>query len=139
MAINYFKANAILAREFGNTTYSPPATWYMGLSTTAINDDGSGVTEPAGGAYARVAITNNTTNFPSAPSSGTTANLTTITFPEATGNWGTITTAFLSQSSSSTAANDIQHFGTLTVSRTVEQNTTVVVDIGDLDITISNV
>lgn len=77
----------------GATTWSP-ATWFLGLSTTTPNDDGTGFAEPSGGAYARVSITNNTTNFPAA---STTAGVTTksngakFTFPNPTGTWGQVT------------------------------------------------
>jgi hypothetical protein len=70
-----------------------PATWYLGISTTTPNEDGTGFTEPSGGSYARVAITNNSTNFPAAATvSGVTrkANGTAFTFPNPTGNWGAI-------------------------------------------------
>jgi hypothetical protein len=85
----------ILNSQFGagSTTYSP-ATWYLGLSTTTPNDDGSNFTEPTGGSYARVSITNNTTNFPAATtSSGTTtkSNGAAFTFANPTGSWGTVT------------------------------------------------
>lgn len=77
----------------GATTYSP-ATWYFGLSTTTPNDDGTGFTEPSGGSYARVAVTNNTTNFPAAQTvSGETRKLnnTKITWPTPSSNWGAVT------------------------------------------------
>jgi hypothetical protein len=76
----------------GSTTWAP-ATWYLGLSTTAPNDDGTGFTEPTGGSYARVAVTNNSTNFPAASTvSGITtkANGAKFTFTDPTGNWGQI-------------------------------------------------
>ncbi len=76
----------------GATTWAP-ATWYLGLSTTVPNEDGSNFTEPVGGAYARVAITNNATNFPAATTSaGTTTktNGAAFTFPNPTGTWGLI-------------------------------------------------
>lgn len=70
-----------------------PATWYLGLSTTVPNDDGSNFTEPTIGslAYARVAITNNATNWPAASTSAgntTKANGAAFTFPNPTGYWG---------------------------------------------------
>ncbi|MFC5996957.1 hypothetical protein ACFQE5_22355 [Pseudonocardia hispaniensis] len=77
----------------GATTWAP-ATWYLGLSTTTPNDDGSNFTEPVGGAYARVAVTNNATNFPPATtSSGTTTktNGAKFIFPNPTGSWGLVT------------------------------------------------
>jgi hypothetical protein len=77
----------------GATTWAP-ATWYLGLSTTTPNDDGSGFTEPTGGSYARVAITNNATNFPAAVTSSdgvtTKTNGAKFTFPNPTGTWGAI-------------------------------------------------
>lgn len=82
-----------LADSFlGNGT---PATVYAGLSTTTPASDGTGVTEPSGFAYARVAITNNATNFPAASGSGgsiTKSNGTAIAWPQASGgSWGTPT------------------------------------------------
>lgn len=81
--------------QFGGaaTTWAP-ATWYLGLSTTTPNDDGTGFTEPVGGAYARVAVTNNATNFPAAvTTSGVTTktNGTAITFTNPTALWGQLT------------------------------------------------
>lgn len=53
------------------------------------NDAGTGGVEVSGGGYARVSITNNTTNFPNA-SNGSKSNGTVITFPSATVAWGTV-------------------------------------------------
>lgn len=86
---------AIADSQFGSgvTTWAP-ATWFVGLSTTTPNEDGTGFTEPVGSAYARVSVTNNTTNWPAATTtSGVTskANGTAFTFPNPTGNWGAVT------------------------------------------------
>lgn len=76
-----------------NTVTLTPATWYLGLSVTAPNEDGTNFTEPTIGAYARAAVTNNLTNFPNA---ATVAGVTTkkngaaIAFPNPTGLWGAI-------------------------------------------------
>lgn len=80
--------NSLLNYMFGQTSYTPPATWYVGLFTAAPTDAGGG-TEVSGGGYARVALSNNTTVFPVT----TTAEKTlasSASFPEATANWGTI-------------------------------------------------
>lgn len=77
----------------GGVSTWAPATWYVGLSTTAPADDGTGFTEPVGGSYARVAVTNNSTNWPGAQTvAGVTTkwNGTKITFPNPTGSWGAI-------------------------------------------------
>lgn len=90
MPFSTFMDNAILNEFFGGTDYTPPATLYIGLSTTTPSKTGTGVTEPTGGAYKRVAIANTVANFPNA-SNGSKNNGTVITFPEATANWGTLT------------------------------------------------
>lgn len=82
----------VLNEVFGGTNWSPPANLFFGLSTTAPAKDGTSVTEPTGNAYARVSIANNTTNFPTAVTSSgqsTKQNGVVITFPQATGSWGT--------------------------------------------------
>lgn len=86
------RERAIADSQFGGGATSwAPATWYLGLSTTQPNDDGTGFTEPVGLGYARVAITNNATNFPAATTvAGDTqkTNGTKFTFPNPTGAWG---------------------------------------------------
>lgn len=68
---------------------SKPTTLYIGLldGEPTDGDTGSTVSELSGGSYARVAVTNNTTNF-GAASGGVKTNATTITFPTATADWG---------------------------------------------------
>lgn len=79
----------LLDHVLGNTSYSAPATVYIALYTAAPSDTGGG-TEVSGGSYARAAVTNNTTNWPNA-SGGSKANGADITFPTASGSWGTVT------------------------------------------------
>lgn len=90
MSASDARERAVLDSIFGSGT---PPTWYQGLTTTVPNDDGSGFTEPVGNGYARVAKTNNTTNFPAAATvAGETSkkNGTKITYPDPTGPWGDI-------------------------------------------------
>lgn len=86
-----FTEGKVLNHLFGATSYTPPGTLYVALFTAAPSDSGGG-TEVTGGSYARVAVTNNTTNFPNATGTSPTSksNGTTITFPTATANWGTV-------------------------------------------------
>ena len=42
MAITYYQANKILDRAFGSALWDANATLYIGLSTSAINPDGTG-------------------------------------------------------------------------------------------------
>jgi hypothetical protein len=78
---------------YSATAIGAPATHHFGLSTSTPAEDGTGVTEPSGNAYARVAVTNNATNFPLSTAADLTLkrNGTVITFPAATGSWGTVT------------------------------------------------
>lgn len=82
-------ANGQLDAQYGSGT---PATLYCALSTTTPASDGTGFTEPSGGAYARVAVANNATNFPAASAHAKHCAIN-ITFPAATASWGTISWA----------------------------------------------
>ena len=68
------------------------ATLYFALSTTTPTVTAGAITnvnEPSGGDYARVAVTNSSTNFEITDNTG--SNLTAVTFPTASGTWGAIT------------------------------------------------
>ena len=127
-----FLEDELLDHVFGNAAYSAPATLYVGLSTADPTDDGSGIAEPSGGSYARVAVTNNATNWPAA-SGGAKANGTAITFPQATGSWGTVTHFMIMDAASD--GNMLAH-AALDASKTVDSGDTLSFAIGELDITL---
>ena len=84
-------AKKLYENTFGQAAIPALATLYCGVSTSVINRDGTGATEPIGNAYARVSVPNNTTNFPASSGSPPVGhNAIAITFPVATGAWGTI-------------------------------------------------
>ena len=93
-----YSNNKTLDMFFGSVAYAPPATLYLGLSTSSANKLGS-TTEPSGGAYARVPVANNTVNFQAA-TSGTKSNSSVITFPAPTADWGTIQSVFIADAGS---------------------------------------
>lgn len=134
MAITIYASNRNIDYNFGNTSYSPPTTYYFGLSTTAINFNGTGATEPSGGSYARVAFTNNKTNWNNA-SNGELTNAVVIQFPESTASWGTVTHVFMSDASS---AGNIWWYDVLTPSRSIATATTVLFAIGAVTIQLNN-
>jgi len=122
---------------FSNTTYTIPATWYFALSTTTpVQGASPNFTEPSGNGYARVAVTNNTTNFTpiaSPPASGyTMQNNQPVTFPSATGSWGTITYFGLYDASTS---GNLVGFGALTSSQAISAGITPSFAVGALTIT----
>lgn len=88
MSFSDFLENAVLDHIFTDPAYSPPATLYVALSTADPLDTGAGIAEPVGNAYQRVGVTAATF---SAASGGVKTNTATISFPQATGSWGTIT------------------------------------------------
>lgn len=129
---NYLE-DKLLDHVFGNTAYSAPATIYIGLSKADPLDDGSGIDEPVGGNYSRVAVTNNTTNWPNSVA-GAKSNGTAITFPTASAGWGVCTHFFL-YTTASGAGNLLGH-AQLTNSKTVDSGDTLSFAIGELDLTL---
>ena len=88
--ISDYWANKLLGLTFGSTAVTVPGTLYCALFNVIPASNGTGGTEVSGSAYARVAVTNNTTNFPT-PTVMQASNAIAITFPTPTGaGWGTI-------------------------------------------------
>jgi hypothetical protein len=79
---NYLE-NKLLDHVLRNVSYTSPTTAYVGLFTDAPSDTGSG-TEISGNSYARVALSVSTAT------SGVVTSSANVTFPQATGDWGTI-------------------------------------------------
>lgn len=125
--------NKLLDLVFGAVAFSAPTPVFVGLSTTTITDAGGNITEPSGNGYARVSLTNNATNWPAA-SAGSKANGTVITFPAATGSWGTITDWFISDAAS---AGNILVYGTLTTAKAFGSGDTASFAVGDIVITLN--
>ena len=130
---NYLQSK-ILALLFGDTSYTIPATLYIGLYTAAPTNAGGG-TEVSGGSYARVAMTNNTTNFPAptGTSPTTSQNGTAITFPTATADWGTVVAVGIFDASSS---GNLLAWASLTESKPVDNGDTASFAINALSITL---
>jgi hypothetical protein len=122
----------LLDHVFGNASYSAPGTLYVSLFTAAPSDSGGG-TEVTGGAYARVAVTNNATNFPAA-AAGAKSNGTAITFPTATANWGTVVAMGVHDAST---AGNLLAWADLTTSQAINTGATASFAVGDLDITLT--
>ena len=106
---NYLE-NALINATLRNTTYTSPSTVYAALFTTDPTDAGTG-TEVSGGSYARQAITFG------APSNGASTNSAAVEFPQATGNWGTITHFGIYDANSS---GNLLYHGALTSSKTIQ-------------------
>ena len=85
--VSNYLANALLDHIFLVASYTPAANLYVALTTAAIADgnDGSSISEPSGGAYAR--INHNTW---AAAAAGASSNTGAIAFVEATAAWGIV-------------------------------------------------
>ncbi|MDP2808653.1 MAG: hypothetical protein Q8O34_00725 [Rhodocyclaceae bacterium] len=91
--------NKLIDHVFRGQTYTPPATLYVGLFTSAPTDAGGGV-EVTGGDYARVGVAASLANWAgtqaagsttaSSGTGGTTSNNVAITFPAPTAPWGNV-------------------------------------------------
>ena len=129
------QSNKILNAELNATAYSSPVTVYIALWTATLSASSTGATagEVSGGSYARVAVTCNTTNFPSA-SGGSISNGTAINFPTPTAGWGTVTYVAILDSATLGAGN-ILYWGALTTSQTISSGNTVSFGIGALTVT----
>lgn len=134
---NYLE-NKILNLVLGGTAYSIPATLYVGLWDSAAGEltdasTGASAGEISGNGYARVAITNNTTTWGAATTDGTRKNAIAITFPTATGTWGTSVdqVAILD----ATTSGNILYWGDLSVAKVITSGDTAKFDIADIVIT----
>lgn len=103
----------ILNAEFNATAYSSPATLYFALWTATLNASSTGSTagEASYTGYARVAVTANTTNFPSSASGSAIQNATAITFAANAGSLQTVTFVAICDASS---AGNILYWGSVT-------------------------
>jgi hypothetical protein len=124
-ALSDYAELKVLDHTLGTSAWSMPATVYLGLSVASMGDDASG-TELSGSGYARQSI-----SFASA-SSGSASTDATVTFPTATGSWGSI--GFWSLWDASSAGNLLMH-GAFTTAKTVGDGDILRVNSGDLTIT----
>lgn len=123
---------------FRTATWSKPTTMRVALITaaTADADTGASANEVANSnSYARTGADPLDANW-SAPDStgGLTDNVAAITFPTATGSWGTVTNIRMVDSATHGAGNCFLH-GALTASKAVGNGDVFKFNAGDLDVT----
>ncbi len=111
---------------FGTGTFSKPPAIAVALTVTPPTDADTGASArelPNSGAYARQAVTQNASNWTDpVATDGICYNLSTITFPVATTQWGWISGSIICDSSSYAGGNSLV-WGTL--------QTPKFIDIGD--------
>lgn len=105
---NYLE-QALLNHVLRNVSYASPTQPYVALYTVAPDDTGGG-TEVSGGAYARQPVT-----F-TAPTPDSCSNSTDVTFPIATGDWGTVVAFGIFDA---VTGGNLLYYANLTVARDV--------------------
>jgi hypothetical protein len=109
-AMSNYLENALINATLRNTTYTSPATVYVGLFTSDPTDAGTG-TECTGASYARKSMAFG------APSNGASTNSSDVEFDQATDSWGTITHFGILDAL--TSGNLLYH-GALTASKVID-------------------
>lgn len=122
-----FLENALINATLRATTYTSPAAVYVSLYTTNPNEDDSG-TEVSGGSYARTAATFD------APSNGVTQNSANITFPTATGSWGTVTHFGIHDAST---GGNLLYYSQLDTAKTIDNQDIFRIETGNLSVTLA--
>ena len=122
-----FLENALINATLRNTTYTSVATVYVSLWTSDPGDDASG-TEVSGGSYARTAVTFG------APSNGVTTNSADVTFPTATGSWGTV--GWIGINDALTSGNLLYHTA-LDTSKAIDSGDIFKIASGNLSVTLA--
>lgn len=127
-SFNNYLENAFLDHVLGRATLARPATW-VSLSTSDFGEAGTGVSEPAGGSYARVQVTSWT-----AAASRFVENFATITFPTATDSWGSVSHWAICDSS---AGGNVLAYGQLATPKNIVNGNKPSIAAGEIDVTIN--
>lgn len=132
MNTTYF-LNCVAGNLF-KTKASPalPTSYYIGLSTSTPNADGTNVSEPPSTYnYARVAL-----DCLSEPEDGVVTNTLNIDFPESEGgSWGTVTHFVIYDS---LTGGNLLMYGELTTPRVIENATLMTIKNGFLKLSVNN-
>lgn len=123
---DYLEA-ALLDHVFSKSAGYTQPTLYLAVSTADPTDAGTGTAEPVGNAYARVA----TVAADWTRSVSTISNATQLSFPEATGTWGTLTHFALYDAA--TGGNMIAH-AALGTAKAIAANETLRFPIGNITV-----
>jgi hypothetical protein len=127
--------NNILDGLFGSTQIQAVTTMWIGLSTADPGEDASGLAEPSGNGYARVAMTNSTNNW-SAAAAGVKRNSSVQSFPTATGSWGSVTHWTLWAAATSTGVGAYIGVGSLGIAKNITNGDTPLFGVGSISITL---
>ena len=123
---NYLE-QALINATLRNTTYTSPATVYVGLYTSDPSEGNTG-TEVSGTSYARQSVTFG------APSNGVSTNSAAVEFPQAGGSWGTVSHIGILDASTS---GNLLYYTALDASKTIDTGDVFRIAIGSLSVTLA--
>ncbi len=123
--------NKLNDHVLGGPDFVRPATVYVALYTATPSDTGGGTEVSATGtAYARLAVTNNATNWP-ASAAGLKSNGTVLEYAQATASWGTVVAFGIFDA---VTAGNLLYWATLTTSKLFDIGDVARFAVGDIDI-----
>jgi len=134
----------LIAHLFRTATFTKPTTIAIALLTTnAVDADtgqfttGTGVEVTNANAYARQTLNAGDANWTApAGGDGQTDNASAVTFPQATGSWGTIVaTAIVDNGTYDTG--DLWFYSTVDASKTIDNGDTAEFAIGAITVTLA--
>jgi len=123
-SLSDYGEGAILDHLFGIAAMAQP-TLYIAVSTADPTDAGTGVAEPTGNGYARIA----TASTDWQRTGNVIDNVNELSFPEATGAWGTLT--HIAIFDAATGGNMIAH-AALGTSKAIAANETLRFPVGNI-------
>jgi len=126
-SLSDYGEGAILDHLFGIAAMAQP-TLYIAVSTADPTDAGTGVAEPLGNGYARIA----TASSDWQRTDNVVDNVNELSFPEATGSWGTLTHIAIFDAAS--GGNMIAH-AALGTSKAIAANETLRFPVGNITFT----
>lgn len=133
-ALGNYVDQKMMQLVFGGTAYTPGSTYTIGLSTTTVNNDGTGITEPSSNGYSRFSVANTTAQWTTAAVSGggwQASNTNAVAFPTATGSWGTVSDFFIMDGTNLVAFGKIQ-VGGVNTPQTIANGNTISFGAGQL-------
>lgn len=135
-AFSDYLEGELIKHLFRTGTFTKPTVLAVSLHTGDPLDNNTGANEVSGGAYARVDTPPLDANW-AAPTAGdgVTSNVSAITFPAPTANWGTITHVGIYDA---TTAGNLLFSGALTASKIVNNgDPAFTFNAGELTITLA--
>jgi len=123
----------VLDHVLNDGTDTPTTTLHVGLSSTTPTDAGTNITEPSGGAYARVSVPAATWD---AAAAGAKSNGSIISFAKATADWLAAANLTYFVIMSALTAGSMEQFGALTTPKPVTNGDTPSFAIGALSFTL---